>query len=336
MSAVMALTVAASFVARPAAADPVLRAEPAAGSVIDRKMGEEVRFVDLSNWQNVDLHQDLLGGDVLRTNASGQLAILFADRTQVRLGRNSALQVKKMARDGDTILNLQSGTMWARAQRGGTGLTVETPAAAAAIRGTDWTLTVKGDQTSLIVLEGHVELKNDYGSVQVAEGEGAVATIGQAPRKLVIVTPDDREQMLFYLTLRSGFTFMPASPLPVQKMRSERSRIEAKAPAARSAEDWLTLAEVQLSLDGRRKALESLAQARASRLSASQRARADLIEALIAGAMTMRPNSLPAPNAPSIRCAAASPPTAAITPGRSAIPPATRSRRRASPAPTPR
>jgi len=284
MSAVMALTVAAFFVAQPAAADPVLRAEPAAGSVIDRKMGEEVRFVDLSNWRNVDLHQDLLGGDVLRTNASGQLAILFADRTQVRLGRNSALQVKQMARDGDTILNLQSGTMWARAQRGGSGLTVETPAAAAAIRGTDWTLTVKGDQTSLIVLEGQVELKNDHGSVQVAEGEGAVATIGQAPRKLVIVTPDDREQMLFYLTLRSGFTFMPASPLPVQRMRSERSRIEAKAQGARNAEDWLTLAEVQLSLDGRRKALESLVQARASHLSAAQRARADLIEALIAGA----------------------------------------------------
>lgn len=284
MSAVMALTVAASFVALPAEADPVLRAEPAAGSVIDRKMGEEVRFVDLSNWQNVDLHQDLLGGDVLRTNATGQLAILFADRTQVRLGRNSALQVKQMARDGDTILNLQSGTMWARAQRGGSGLTVETPAAAAAIRGTDWTLTVKGDQTSLIVLEGQVELKNDYGSVQVAEGEGAVATIGQAPRKLVIVTPDDREQMLFYLTLRSGFTFMPASPLPVQKMRSERSRIEAKAPGARSAEDWLTLAEVQLSLDGRQKALQSLAEARALGLSGSQRTRADFIEALIAGA----------------------------------------------------
>jgi hypothetical protein len=284
MSAMMVLTVAASVAALPAGAEPLSRAEPAAGSVIDRKMGEEVRFVDLSNWQDVDLHQDLLGGDVLRTNATGQLAILFADRTQVRLGRNSALQVKQMARQGDTVLNLQSGTMWARAQRGGTGLTVETPAAAAAIRGTDWTLTVKGDQTSLIVLEGQVELKNDYGSVQVAEGEGAVATIGQAPRKLVIVTPDDREQMLFYLTLRSGFTFMPASPLPVQTMRRERSRIEDKAEEARNAEDWLTLAEIQISLDGRQKALNSLARARALRLSATQRARADLIEALIAGA----------------------------------------------------
>ncbi|WP_184449442.1 FecR domain-containing protein [Rhizobium sp. BK538] len=279
-----AIVVAALCLAQPAVAEPLRRTARAAGSVIDRKAGEEVRFIDLSSWQNVALHQDLLGGDVLRTNANGQLAILFADHTQVRLGRNSALQVKQMAADGETVLNLQSGTMWARAQRGGQGLTVETPAAAAAIRGTDWTLTVKGDQTSLIVLEGRVELKNEHGSVEVAQGEGAVATIGQAPRKLVIVAPDDRQQMLFYLTLRSGFTFMPASPLPMQKMRSERSRIEAKAPEARTSEDWLTLAEVQMSFDGRQQALKSLARARALKLSASQRARADLIEALIAGA----------------------------------------------------
>lgn len=279
-----AIAVIAFYLTHPAAAEPIQRTARAAGSVIDRKTGEEVRFVDLSDWQNVALHQDLLGGDVLRTNANGQLAILFADHTQVRLGRNSALQVKQMAADGDTILNLQSGTIWARAQRGGQGLTVETPAAAAAIRGTDWTMTVKGDQTSLIVLEGRVELKNEHGSVEVAQGEAAVATIGQAPRKLVIVTPDDREQMLFYLTLRGGFTFMPASPLPMQKMRSERSRIEARAPEARTAEDWLTLAEVQLSFDGRREALKSLARARALKLSVTQSARADLIEALIAGA----------------------------------------------------
>ncbi|WP_420882128.1 FecR domain-containing protein [Rhizobium gallicum] len=284
MSAVTALSVAACCLARPAAAEPVQRAAPAAGSVIDRKVGEEVRFVDLSNWQNVDLHQELLGGDVLRTNATGQLAVLFADRTQVRLGRNSSLQVKQMAPAGDTILNLQSGTMWARAQRGGSGLTVQTPAAAAAIRGTDWTLTVKGDQTSLIVLEGRVELKNEHGSVEVAQGEAAIATIGQAPRKLVIVTPDDREQMLFYLTLRSGFTFMPASPLTVQKMRSERLRIDNKPPQSRTAEDWLTLAEVQLTIDGRAAASQSLARARALGLSSSQSARVDMIEALIAGA----------------------------------------------------
>ncbi|WP_337268319.1 FecR domain-containing protein [Oryzifoliimicrobium ureilyticus] len=270
--------------ATPAEADPIQRISSPSGSVIDRKSGEEVRFVDLSDWRNVELHQDLLGGDTLRTNATGQLAILFADHTQVRLGRNSSLQVKQMASSGDTILNLQSGSMWARAQRGGSGLTVETPAAAAAIRGTDWTLTVKGDQTSLIVLEGHVEFKNEHGSVQVAQGEAAVATIGQAPRKLIIVAPDDHEQMLFYLTLRSGFTFMPASPLPIQEMRRERARLGALPETARSTEDWITLAEVQLTFDGKDAALQSLRIALSRPLSSRQKARIALIEALVAGA----------------------------------------------------
>ncbi|MBB4063949.1 tetratricopeptide repeat protein [Gellertiella hungarica] len=278
-----ALAIGLGTLASAAVAEPVKRAAPAAGAVIDRKSGEEVRFVDLTDWRNVELKQDLLGGDVLRTNALGQLAILFADHTQVRLGRNSALQVKQMGTTEDTVLNLQSGTMWARAQRGGQGLTVETPAAAAAIRGTDWTLTVKGDQTSLIVLEGKIEFKNAYGSVEVREGEAAVASIGQAPRKLVIVTPKDRQQMLFYLTLRSGFTFMPATPLPARRMREEFRRIEAMAPEARSTEDWLTLAETRMALDGQKRAAEALEAIRNRPLSAAQKARVSLIDALIAG-----------------------------------------------------
>ncbi|MGO4199954.1 FecR domain-containing protein [Rhizobium sp. YAF28] len=267
----------------PVAAEPLQRATPVAGSVIARKTGEEVRFVDVSNWRVVDLNQDLLDGDVLRTNATGQLAILFSDHTQIRLGRNSALQVKKMSQTGDTILNLQSGTIWARAQRGGQGLTVETPAAAAAIRGTDWTMTVEGAKTSMIVLEGRVSLSNPQGSVDVNEGEGAVATIGQAPRKLVIVTPDDREQMLFYLNLRDGFGLMPTSPLPAGRMASERRRVMALPPERRTTEDWLTLAELQSAFDGRQVAAATLQALRGRKLTVAQQARVDLIEATIAG-----------------------------------------------------
>jgi len=128
-----ALAGAALGLALPAAAEPVARSLPAAGSVIARKSGEEVRFFDVSSWRHVDLAQDLLSGDVLRTNATGQLAVLFSDRTQVRLGRNTSLLVKQMANAENTSLELQSGTIWARAERGGQGLTVDTPAAAAAI-----------------------------------------------------------------------------------------------------------------------------------------------------------------------------------------------------------
>ncbi|WP_064711623.1 FecR domain-containing protein [Rhizobium bangladeshense] len=267
----------------PATADPVPRATPVAGSVIARKTGEEVRFIDVSDWRVVDINQDLLTGDVLRTNANGQLAIVFSDHTQVRLGRNSSLQVKKMAASGDTVLNLQSGTIWARAERGGQGLTVETPAAAAAIRGTDWTMTVEGAKTSMIVLEGRVALSNPQGSVEVSEGEGAVATIGQAPTKIISVNPDDREQMLFYLDLRDGFDLMPTSPLRADRMAAERRRLLALPPERRTTEDWLELAEVQSAFDGRQAAAATLQKIRGRKLTAAQQARVDLIDATIAG-----------------------------------------------------
>ncbi|MGO8099488.1 FecR domain-containing protein [Rhizobium leguminosarum] len=279
----MALAFAVPGFGLPAMADPLPRATPVAGSVIARKIGEEVRFIDVSNWRVVDINQDLLTGDVLRTNANGQLAIVFSDHTQVRLGRNSSLQVKKMAASGDTTLELQSGTIWARAERGGQGLTVETPAAAAAIRGTDWTMTVEGNKTSMIVLEGRVALSNPQGSVEVNEGEGAVATIGQAPRKLVIVTPDDREQMLFYLNLRDGFGLMPTSPLPAGHMAGERRRLLALPPERRTTEDWLELAEVQSAFDGRQVAAATLQEVRGRNLTTAQKARLDLIDATIAG-----------------------------------------------------
>jgi tetratricopeptide (TPR) repeat protein len=276
---------ATACLAAPAAAQVVPRNQPPAGSVIARKSGEEIRFIDVSAWQTVDLAQDLLAGDVLRTNATGQLAVLFADRTQMRLGRNTTLLVKEIGAASDSLFALQAGSIWGRAQRGGIGLTVETPAAAAAIRGTDWSLSVDADgRTSLIVLEGLVELSNEFGSVSAAEGEAAVASIGQAPTKIIIVDPDDREQMLFYLSLRGSFTFLPASPLPSPEMRRERLRIANVSESDRSAEDWVTLAETALSYEGRQAALAASVEARRFRLTAAQEARLDLIDALIAGA----------------------------------------------------
>jgi tetratricopeptide (TPR) repeat protein len=267
----------------PSRADILPRTGTAAGSVISRKSGEEIRFIDVSSWRSIDVNQDLLAGDVLRTNAIGHLAVLFADRTQIRLGRNTMLLVKHIAESTDSVFGLLTGSIWGRAEAGGLGLTIETPAAAAAIRGTDFSLNVEGEKTSLIVLEGNVELANEFGSVNVAGGEAAVARIGQAPTKIVIVDPDDREQMLFYLTLRGAFTFLPATPLGAADMRRQHRLLDATPPAGRNAEDWVSLAETSLSVAGRQPALAAVAAARDMALSRGQRARLDLVEALILG-----------------------------------------------------
>ncbi len=264
---------------------PIPRPLPAVGSIVAAKGGEELRFVREDLWRAAQIRQDVIGGDVLRTNAIGNLAILFADRTQIRVGRNSTLTVNDVAGigSGTTALSLDAGSIWARAARGGSGVDVKTPAAVAAIRGTDWSLSVEGGRTSLVVLEGVVELRNAQGSVVVRQGEGAVASIGQAPTKFVLTNSEDREQMLFYLSLRDTFSSMPVSPLSGPALRAERARVAGISAEKRSAEDWLSLAETALVLDGRAVAAQALAEARAGSLSAAQRARADLVEATLLG-----------------------------------------------------
>jgi tetratricopeptide (TPR) repeat protein len=283
---VLPVTAAVLFASawQPADAEPVPRSGTAAGAVIARKIGEEVRFIDVSDWRSVDLKQDLLTGDILRTNEAGQLAIVFSDRTQVRLGRNTSMVVKQITdqTNSDTVLQLQSGTIWARAERGGPGVQVQTAAAAAAIRGTDWTMTVSGNDTSLTVLEGVVQLANPQGSVEVKEGEGAAATLGQAPRKVVIVDSDDREQMLFYLPPRQAFERMPPAAAPFAQIRLNADRILSTPPEKRTTKDLVELAEAQLSLEGPSRAVETLYALDGRSVSSNERDRVILIKAIIA------------------------------------------------------
>src|SRR3712207_2546787 len=268
------------------AQSPVPRQIPAAGAIVAVKGGEEMRFVREDLWRSAPVQQSVVGGDTLRTNEIGNLAILFSDQTQIRVGRNSTLTVNDVAagQAGNTQLSLEGGNIWARAARGGSGVDVKTPAAVAAIRGTDWSLTVEGSRTSLLVLECVVELINPQGSVTVRQGEGAVVSIGQAPTKFVIVNSNDREQMLLHMNLRETFSALSTSPLVGPALRRERTRIAATPSEARTAEDWLSLAEVAPSFEGRVVAAEALARAKSFRLSAAQQARAELVEAALLGA----------------------------------------------------
>lgn len=263
-----------------AQADVLKRPTPVAGTVIARKTGEEARFIEVPSWRSVDVSQDLLPGDVLRTNAQGQLAVLFADRTQMRIGRNTVLEVKAVGAAADTKLDLKAGTIWTRAERGGQGLTVDAPAASAAIRGTDWTMSVDASgRTSIIVLEGEINFFNGQGSVQVRAGEAAAASIGSAPTKIVIVSPDDREQMLFHLSLRNGFSLLRPTPLAGPELRAARARLEKTPPT--TTEDRLLAAEIALSTRGRAAARDELASIAGQRLSRRDQARRDLVEGLI-------------------------------------------------------
>lgn len=268
-----------------ARAEPRPRQATAAGQVIETRGGETMRFLSESSWDPVEVRQELLAGDTLRTNETGALAILFADRTQVRVGRRSDLVVKSVSpgADGSAELSLNAGAVWARAERGGGPVTVQTPSVTTAIRGTDWSLTVGPDgKSTLIVLEGVVDMTNAQGSLRLTAGQAATAAVGQAPARIYIAQPNEREQMLFHLSPRDVFEWSRISPLPSRELRTRRLAIAAVPAEQRTPAEWLERAEIGVSNDGCKVVIEALDKARRGGLTPGQEARADLATAYLA------------------------------------------------------
>jgi tetratricopeptide (TPR) repeat protein len=186
-----------------------------AAEVVSIEGKGEVREAQQGTWRSAAPKQQLFPTNFVRTLDMSRMAILFADRTQVRLAPNSLLQIKEVASDKGTrtILNLNQGRSWGQAKAPPRDLSIETPAAVAAIRGTDWEITVDGEgRATLAVFSGEVRFHNEQGSVLVAANEQASAERGKAPVKLVLRTSRDRIQWV------SSFT---VDPRRYREFRSE-------------------------------------------------------------------------------------------------------------------
>lgn len=160
-----------------------------------------------ADWRSAVLRDQVPTGGFVRTQADSQMALLLADRTQLRLQQNTQLQIKSVADQKEwqqTTLQLQQGRAWsqARPQARPAGadpkapaVSMETPSVTLAIRGTDWDIEVDREgRTRVAVLSGVVELANEQGSLQVRSGEGALAEVGKAPVRLFLANPRERVQ----------------------------------------------------------------------------------------------------------------------------------------------
>ena len=216
---------------------------------------------DSAQWLAAKPSQLLPGGAYVRTLPASKMALLFADDTQIRLNQNSVLQVKSLATAAQpTTLLLSIGRAWAQTKRDdGSRLNLETPAATAGIRGTDWELDVDATgKTLLTVLSGRVEFSNAQGAVTVNSNEAAIAEVGRIPVKIQLSNPRDRIQWVNALTadpLRHLFvdqvppTLKPAleamqagdTPLARRTLENLVNAVQGAAPAA-----YLMLSDLQL------------------------------------------------------------------------------------------
>ena len=210
----------------------------AAAEIVSLQGTGDQRAAAAADWQPARPAQALATGDFVRTRQAARMALLFADDTQLRLHQNTVLQVKGVATPAQpvTTLLLNAGRAWTQTRRAdGSRLNLETPAATAAIRGTDWDISVEDDgRTLLTVLSGTVEFSNAQGQVSVGANEAAYAEVGKAPVKLVLSQPRDRIQWVNALRA-DPLPHLSAEPVPEALAPVHTALVARDLPAARAA-----------------------------------------------------------------------------------------------------
>ena len=233
--------------------------QPAAQVVALSGRGE-TRPAGAAPWQPAALSQTLGAGADMRTLALSSAALLLADRTQIRMAAQAQLRLCE-SRPARTLLELVGGRLWARTKKTPAALELQTPAALAVVRGTDWDVEVEeGGRTTLTVLSGRIAVSNALGAVDVGPSEQATVEPGQAPVKRLLVQPRERVQWVMDSALdvahwAAALRSAGAAPLAtaadaLETGRWPEARAQLRALAARGEGGALAerlLAELELA-----------------------------------------------------------------------------------------
>jgi hypothetical protein len=127
-------------------------------------------------------------GDEIRTGDMARVVIESTDGTRIVVGPASevALRQRLVAREGGRLqvaLDLFTGILRLLGGEGAAAPSVETRAAVASVRSTEWLVQATGVGTAVLSLEGEVEVRAASDAVVLRPGEGTDVAIGGAPSR---------------------------------------------------------------------------------------------------------------------------------------------------------
>ena len=150
-------------------------------------------------WLMASKDFELNDGDTVRTGVEGRAGLALKDGSLIRLGPSSAITVRGKEAKKDEGVFLKVGKLFFFSRSDEHTPEVRTPTVSAAIRGTEFTVEVVGDESIISVLDGHVECYNEYGSVPAGSGELVTTKLGQAPVKSLLVKPKEKVQWALHV-----------------------------------------------------------------------------------------------------------------------------------------
>lgn len=130
---------------------------------------------------------------------------------------------------------------------------IKTPTASLNIRGTEFALEVGDDgKTVVTMVDGEVGLSNEFGAVDLTNGEQGIAERGRAPRKTAVLDASEEIQWFLYypgIADPAGFKGLGGNFGPALAAYREGDLLKAleRLPQARSAEEFRFSAAVKLA-----------------------------------------------------------------------------------------
>ncbi len=146
----------------------------------------EIQSGEAGGWKPAKKGAYLNQGDQVRTGASSKASIFYTEGSEIRIASNSVLALKgKQAQAGKgerNVTKLPQGKLWAKFLKQETSQWIETPSAVAAVKGTEFEITVvNNDRTDVLVMEGLLQLMNDQGMVLAGANTHTTISAGKPP-----------------------------------------------------------------------------------------------------------------------------------------------------------
>ncbi|HNW44635.1 MAG TPA: FecR family protein [Elusimicrobiales bacterium] len=139
----------------------------------------QVKLAGAEGYTALKVNDSLSAGDSIKTGAGAKVSLVTKGGAEVRINENSTfdLPAKSAVRE---MYDLRVGQVWSRMLSKMAKLSVRTPAAVCAIRGTEADIEQK-DILTVKVYEGHVDLNNAAGKQALKAGQLSTVTGAGAP-----------------------------------------------------------------------------------------------------------------------------------------------------------
>ncbi|HIE08739.1 MAG TPA: hypothetical protein EYP65_02695 [Armatimonadetes bacterium] len=157
-----------------------------------------VKFRGSKEWAPAPWGTLLSEGDELRTGAGSAAIIRFGDGSVVKASSGTEVRVESFKEEGGVFarrLKLRVGRLWLRVRRAVKGyFEVETRAAVAGVRGTDYSVASLPDQTYVSCWSGAASVTAGGWTVVVRAGQETRVRRGRRPEKPRPMSPDEIER----------------------------------------------------------------------------------------------------------------------------------------------